>query len=76
MTLSHITAAEVRHQQREREREDRVRERERLNVNEKEKEGNHKRQREKEIGIFSMIGFDSATSSFLALLVNNSYRKN
>ena len=33
------------------------------------------KEREREIGIFSMIGFDSETSSFLALLVNKSYRK-
>ena len=31
-------------------------------------------QREKEIGKFSMVGFDSSTSSFLALLVNKSNR--
>ena len=44
MTLRHITAAEMRHQQKKRERE---------------------------IGtfLFAMMGFDSATSSFLALLV-------
>ena len=44
-------------------------------MNEKEKKTNQNRQREKEIGIFFMMGFDSATSSFLALLVNKSYRK-
>ena len=78
MISSHKTAAEVRHKKRVKERE---RERESegyiyiyiyiyiYNVNEKEKERNPNRQRTKEIGTFSMIRFDSATSSFLALLV-------
>ena len=66
VTLRHITAAEVRNQQRERERE-------RLNVNKKEKNSN--RTRENETGISSMIGFDNATSSFLTLLIKKSYRK-
>ena len=70
ITLRYITAAEKRHQQRERERE-----RERENVNEKEKERNPNRNREKETGISSMIGFDTATSSFSTLLINKSYRK-
>ena len=69
MTLRHIRAAEVRHQQKKSERE-----RQSWNVNEQEKEKNPNRKRE--IGIFSMVGFDSATSSFLALLVIISYRKN
>ena len=33
------------------------------------------RERERERGIFSMTGFDSASSSFLALLVIKSYKK-
>ena len=48
MTLRHITAAEVHHQQRERERE---REREK-DVNQKEKERNSNRKREKDKNIF------------------------
>ena len=70
MTLRHITAADVRHQQRERESE-----RERKTANKKEKERNLNRNREKETVISSMFGFDTATSSFLTLLVNKSYRK-
>ena len=42
---------------------------------EKEKERNLNRKREKETEIFSMIGFDTATSIFLTLLINKSYRK-
>ena len=50
------------------------RERKRENMKEKEwKKSN--RQREREIGIFCMMVFVSATSSFLALLVDRSYRK-
>ena len=39
-------------------------------MKEKKRERNPNRQREKEIGIFSMMGFDSGSSSFLALLAN------
>ena len=40
-------------------------------MNKKEKEGNPNQQteRERELEFFSMMRFDSATSSFLALLV-------
>ena len=63
VTLRHITTAEVRHQQRERERErERVKDKKSTR-----KKRNPNRQREKETRIFSMIVFDSATSSFLAL---------
>ena len=68
ITLRYILEAEVRHQQRERERE-------------RDKTWTRKRrkgtltEREKETGISSMIGFDTATSSFLTLLINKSYRK-
>ena len=41
----------------------------------KETRTNRERERERETGIFSMMGFDNATSSFLALLVNKSYSK-
>ena len=44
-------------------------------MNEKEKERNPNREGEKETGISSMIGFDTATSSFLTLLITKSYRK-
>ena len=44
-------------------------------MNEKETEINPNRQREQELGIFSMMRFESANSSFLALLVIKSYRK-
>ena len=73
MTLRHLTAAEVRHQQeREREREREIkRERER-----QKSQTDREQKRERERGIFPMMGFDYATSSFLALLVNKSYRKN
>ena len=37
---------------------------------------NTEREREGELAKFSMMGFDSATSSFLALLVIKSHRKN
>ena len=40
-------------------------------MNEKEKEINPNRKREKETGISSMIGFDTATSGFLILLINH-----
>ena len=45
---------------------------------EREREGNKTQstERERELGIFSMMRFDSATSSFLALLVIKSYKKN
>ena len=67
MTLRHIPAAEMRHQQRVRERE-RARERE---MNEKVgKENPTDTQRERERGIFSTMGLKS---SFLASLVNKSY---
>ena len=67
MTLRHITAAEVRHQQRERER---VRERTKL---EREREGKEPqpKEREEETGISSMIEFDTATSSNQTLLINH-----
>ena len=64
MTLRHIAAAEVRHQQRERER-DKTRKRRKGNLT----------KREKQTGISSIIGFDNATSSFLTLLINRSYKK-
>ena len=76
MTLRHITAAEVRHQQIER---DRVREKEREREIKREAEREKKKRkptdRERKIGIFSMIGFDSSISCFLALLINKPYRK-
>ena len=86
MISRHIIAAEVQHQQKsygkrereiERERE-REREREeivgeRLNVNEKEKDKNPSQQIE--LGIFSTMRFDTATSSFLSVVVIKSYRK-
>ena len=82
MTTSHITAAEVRHQKkRRRERErvrdrEREREREREITREQEREGKTQpTEREREIEKFSMMDFDSATSSFPALLVNKSFRK-
>ena len=68
VTLRHITAAEVRNQQKKRAREIK-RERERKGKEPKPRE------REKETGISSMIGFDTASSSFLTLLINKSYRK-
>ena len=85
MTSCHITAAEVRHQQKssgERERE-RERERESEIKREREREGRKRqpterereREIERELGIFSMMRFDSKTSSFLDLLVTKSYRK-
>ena len=46
------------------------RERERQNVNEKEKEKNSNHKKENETGISSMNGLDTATSSFLNLLIN------
>ena len=57
MTLRHITAAEVRHQQRERDKT-RTRKSRKRTLTDREK------------GIFSVTKFYSATSSFLALLVN------
>ena len=66
MTLRHISVASTK---RERERE-----RERVGERERDKTCTRKRRQEtltnKETGIFSMMGFDSATSSFPALLVN------
>ena len=44
-------------------------------MNKKEKDRNPNRQREQELGIFSMMRFESANTSFLALLVIKSYRK-
>ena len=44
-------------------------------MKEKEKVRNPNRKREKETGIFSMIGFDTAASSFLTLLIKKSYRE-
>ena len=72
----HITAAEVQHKQelrREREREKEIEcERER---EQKSQSKNTQRERERELGIFSMMGFESASSSFLALLVIKPNRK-
>ena len=68
MTLRHITRAEVQHQK-ESESERKF---------EREREGkypNREREQEGELGMFSMMGFDSATSIFLALLVKKSYSK-
>ena len=62
MTSRHITAAEVRHQQKSLGK--RERERERENVCERGV-----------LGKFSKMRFDSATSSFLALLLIKSYKK-
>ena len=72
MMLRHITAAEMGHQQkRERERE-RERERDRVREikREREREGEQPLPAERDIGIFSIMGFDSATSRFLASLVS------
>ena len=44
-------------------------------MNEKEKERNPNQEREKETGLSPIIGFDTATSSFLTLLIIKSYRK-
>ena len=38
-------------------------------MNERKKEKSYPTERESEIGIFSMMGFDSESSSFLALIV-------
>ena len=43
-------------------------------MNEKD-ERNPNRKRDKEAGISSLIGFDSATSSFLTSLINKSKKK-
>ena len=62
----------MRRQQRERERErERERQSERVIKREREREGKKPQptEREREPGIFSMMGFDSVTSPFLALLV-------
>ena len=67
VTLRHITAAEVRNEQRERERE-----REREIKREREREGKEPQPKEREENI---IGFDTATSSFLTLLISKSYKK-
>ena len=76
MTLRHIAAAEVRHQQRERERErEKEREREIKREAEREKKKPEPTERARKIGIFSMIGFDSSISCFLALLINIPYRR-
>ena len=61
MKLRHITSAEVLHQQKEIDK-----------TSTRKRRKGTLTDREKEIGIFSMMGFDSATSSFLALLVNKS----
>ena len=75
MTSLHITAASTKELRRERERE-RERDRERLNVSEKEKEKTSANtERARDLGIFSMMRFDSTTSTFLNLLVTKSYRK-
>ena len=68
--LRHVKAAEARHKQRERERDS---ERERGIKRERER-GKKPLATENERGIFSMMGFDAATSSFLALLVDKSKR--
>ena len=69
MTLRHITGAEVRHRQKNREREREIK-------REREREGKKPLPTERtEIEIFSMMGFDSVTFSFLALLVNKSHKK-
>ena len=62
VTLRHITAAEERNQLKEREREIK---------REREKKTKGTPTEREETGISSMIGFDTATSSFLALLINN-----
>ena len=69
MTLRHIPAAEMRHQQRVRERES-ERERERDERESGERKPNRHTHRERERGIFSTMGLNS---SFLASLVNKSY---
>ena len=76
MTSRHITAAEVRHQQRVKERE-RERERKRKIKREAEREGKKRQltQRDRGLGIFSMMRFYTTTSSFLALLVTKSQKK-
>ena len=48
-------------------------------MNEKQREETlthreRERERERELGTFSMLGFDSATSSFLTLLLTKSYK--
>ena len=61
-----------RERERERERQketERDRVTEKKNVNEKKKEGT-----ERELQMFFMMGFDSAISGFLPLLVKKSYR--
>ena len=72
MMSRHITAAEVRHQLRVKERE-----RERKIKCEREREGKKPQatERERELGIFSIMLFDSATFSF-TLLVIKSNKKN
>ena len=54
----------------------RVKERERERERERDTNPNQQREREKEVVIFSILRFDSATSSFLALSVIKSFRKN
>ena len=44
-------------------------------MNEEKKERNPNRKREKETGISSMVGFDTANSSFLTLLIINHKEK-
>ena len=76
MRSHHITAADERHQQKssggERESE---RDKTRTRKKRKETATYRERERERELGIFSMMRFDSATFSFLALLLIKSYRK-
>ena len=66
--LRHITAAKVREQQKKRERE-------RDKTLTKKRRKGKLTERERKTGISSMIGFDTATSSFLTLLINKPYRK-
>ena len=54
---------------------DRVREINGERKEERKSKRQREREREIELEIFFMLGFNSAASSFLALLVNKSYRK-
>ena len=73
MTSRHITAAEVRHQQELRKARERERERERERDSAREMKPERKRagtktqpsERERALGFFSMMRFDSATSSLV-----------
>ena len=74
MTSRHITAAEVRDQQKSYRKRKRERERERKLKREQEKEENHngpnEGERETALGKLSVMRFDSASFSVLDLLVN------